>query len=79
MSRDFGIQMSIRLRKFIGTIALLVLLVVWTFMAMAASVFVAGWNSALASGLYYVFAGIGWVLPAMPLISWMSRPDAAKS
>ena len=23
-------------------------------------------------GAYYVVAGIGWVLPAMPLINWMS-------
>jgi len=22
-------------------------------------------------------AGLGWVLPAMPIISWMSRPDRA--
>jgi hypothetical protein len=22
-----------------------------------------------------VVAGLGWVLPAMPLIRWMSRPD----
>jgi hypothetical protein len=22
---------------------------------------------------YYVVAGIGWVLPAMPLVSWMVR------
>ncbi|MBI3436451.1 MAG: DUF2842 domain-containing protein, partial [Proteobacteria bacterium] len=22
---------------------------------------------------YYLLAGLGWVLPAMPLISWMSR------
>ena len=27
--------------------------------------------------LYYVVAGLGWVLPAMPLIRWMSRPDPA--
>ena len=26
--------------------------------------------------IYYVLAGLGWVLPAMPLIKWMSRPDA---
>jgi hypothetical protein len=25
--------------------------------------------------LYYVVAGLGWVLPAMPLIAWMSKPD----
>jgi hypothetical protein len=23
-----------------------------------------------------VVAGLGWVLPAMPLIRWMSRPDS---
>jgi hypothetical protein len=27
--------------------------------------------------IYYAVAGLGWVLPAMPLIRWMSRPDAA--
>jgi hypothetical protein len=27
--------------------------------------------------IYYVVAGLGWVLPAMPLIRWMSRPDPA--
>jgi hypothetical protein len=25
--------------------------------------------------LYYVVAGLGWVLPAMPLIRWMSRGE----
>jgi hypothetical protein len=25
--------------------------------------------------IYYVVAGLGWVLPAMPLIRWMMRPD----
>jgi hypothetical protein len=25
----------------------------------------------LIAGAYYVLAGIGWVLPAMPLIKWM--------
>jgi hypothetical protein len=28
--------------------------------------------------LYYVVAGLGWVLPAMLLIKWMARPDADK-
>ena len=26
--------------------------------------------------LFYVVAGIGWILPAMPIISWMARPNA---
>jgi len=31
----------------------------------------------IASIAYYVIAGIGWVLPAMPIVSWMSRPSRA--
>ena len=26
-----------------------------------------------------VVVGLGWVLPAMPLISWMSKPDAPRA
>jgi hypothetical protein len=33
-------------------------------------------NSGLAQAIFYVVAGIGWVLPAMPIVSWMARPDA---
>jgi hypothetical protein len=32
-------------------------------------------NSGLLQALFYVVAGVGWVLPAMPIVSWMSRPD----
>jgi hypothetical protein len=28
------------------------------------------------AGIYYFIAGIGWVLPAMPLIKWMSKGPA---
>jgi hypothetical protein len=42
-------------------------------MALAQSVLpsISGW----VATIYYVVAGLGWVLPAMPLIKWMSRPD----
>jgi len=68
--------MRMRTRKFLGTIALLVLVVVWSLMGM--TVAQTPWlaNSRLAQAIFYVVAGIGWVLPAMPIISWMSRPDA---
>jgi len=66
--------MPIRLRKFIGAIALLVLVIVWALVAMAlAQAPVIRDNTALSIA-YYVIAGLGWVLPAMPLISWMSAP-----
>jgi hypothetical protein len=67
--------MTIRTRKFIGTIALLVLVVVWSLLGM--TVAQTPWlaNSGLLQAIFYVVAGIGWVLPAMPIISWMARPD----
>jgi hypothetical protein len=66
--------MPIRLRKFIGAIALLVLVIVWALVAMAlAQTPVIRDNSALSIA-YYVIAGLGWVLPAMPIVSWMGAP-----
>lgn len=67
--------MKIRTRKFLGTIILLVLVVVWSLLGM--TVAQTPWLAAsgLAQAIFYVVAGIGWVLPAMPIISWMSRPD----
>ena len=49
---------------------LLVLAVIWS---------VAQFPMVKANGfletIYYVLAGLGWVLPAMPLIRWMSRGE----
>jgi hypothetical protein len=67
--------MSIRIRKLIGAIALLALLTVWALLAMAlAQVILPTAGGALAF-LYYAVVGLGWVLPAMPLVAWMQRPD----
>jgi hypothetical protein len=68
--------MTIRTRKFIGTIALLLLVVVWSLLGMAAAQMPWLASSGWAQAIFYVVAGICWVLPAMPIISWMSRPDA---
>ena len=67
--------MTIRTRKLFGTIALLVLVVVWSLLGM--TVAQTPWlaSSRLLQAIFYVVAGIGWVLPAMPIISWMARPD----
>src|SRR4051794_6835136 len=69
--------MTIRTRKFFGTIALLVLVVVWSLLGM--TIAQTPWLAAsgLLQAIFYVVAGLGWVLPAMPIISWMSRPGRA--
>jgi hypothetical protein len=65
--------MSLRLRKFIGAIALFVLVVVWALVAMALAQMPAIRENAFISVAYYVIAGIGWCLPAIPIFRWMSR------
>jgi hypothetical protein len=64
-----------RIRKLIGTVALLSLVVVWSLFAMALAQIVLVRANGLLDFAYYLVAGLGWVLPAMPLISWMSRGD----
>jgi len=67
--------MPIRLRKFIGAVALFVLVIVWALVAMALAQAPLIHDNTIASIAYYVIAGLGWVVPAMPLVSWMSRSD----
>jgi hypothetical protein len=67
--------MTIRSRKFFGTIALLLLVAVWSLLGM--TVAQTPWlaRSGVLQAIFYVVAGTGWVLPAMPIISWMARPE----
>ena len=67
--------MRIRTRKLIGTVALLALVSIWALLAMGLAQMLALSGNRLFEIAYYVIAGVGWVLPAMPLISWMSRPE----
>lgn len=67
--------MRMRTRKLIGAIGLLVLVIAWALIAMAVAQFVFRSTNELAAWIYYAVAGLGWVLPAMPLISWMSWRD----
>jgi hypothetical protein len=71
--------MSIRIRKLIGTVALLVLVSVWGLLAMALAQSVLTDINGFVAAIYYVVAGLGWVLPAMPLISWMAKPDTPRA
>lgn len=68
--------MTIRTRKFLGAIALILLAVVWSLFGMAMAQMPVIANSGWLQAVYYVVVGIGWVLPAMPIVSWMLRPDA---
>ncbi|QRG05521.1 DUF2842 domain-containing protein [Xanthobacter dioxanivorans] len=64
-----------RLRKLIGTVLLLLLVVFWALSAMALAqgrVTELGWFLQLVC---YVLLGALWVVPGGLLIWWMERPD----
>ena len=63
--------MPIRIRKLVGGIALIILVVGWALLAMALAQLPVIKANAIVEAIYYVVAGLGWVLPAMPLIKWM--------
>ena len=67
--------MRIRTRKLVGTVALLALVTVWALAAMAFAQFALRSAHGAVVAVFYVVAGLGWVLPAMPLVAWMVRPD----
>jgi hypothetical protein len=70
--------MHIRTRKLIGTLALLVLVSMWALLAMALAQSVLTDINGFVAAIFYVVAGLGWVLPAMPLVSWMVKPDVPR-
>ena len=72
-------SMTIRTRKLIGTVLLFVLAIVWSLLAMALAQSALTEVSYWTALLYYVIAGLGWVLPAMPLVKWMVKPDKPAS
>ena len=63
--------MPIRLRKLIGGIVLIVLVVCWALLAMALAQLPVIKANAVVEVIYYVLAGLGWLILAMPLVKWM--------
>jgi Protein of unknown function (DUF2842) len=68
-------HMTVRTRKLIGTVVLLIFLALYAWAAAA----IGGGRITLAPHwvqfAYFVTAGLAWVIPAGLLIRWMQRPD----
>jgi hypothetical protein len=67
--------MTVRIRKLIGTVVLLLFLVLYTWVAVAIGAGRITEAPAYAQFAYFLAAGLLWVLPAGLLIRWMQRPD----
>jgi hypothetical protein len=67
-------MMTPRIRKAVGALAMLAFVVVYAFVAMAlADSRPVSEAPTIWRTLVYMVLGLAWVLPMMPLITWMER------
>jgi uncharacterized membrane protein len=66
-----GAPMPIRLKKFIGTILMILLVVVYAVFATAFATLYLGESSGFVHLAYFLVTGLFWIVPAMFLIRWM--------
>ena len=63
--------MPIRLKKLIGTILLVALVVVYAILATIVAVAQLAESGPLVHLLFFLFSGLLWILPAMGIIKWL--------
>jgi len=63
--------MPIRLKKLIGTVLLVALVIVYALVATIVAVAQLSQSGPFAHFLFFLFSGILWVLPAMGIIKWL--------
>ena len=70
--------MSPRIRKLIGTLALIFLVGLW---AVVISIVAMGMMNAsrMVQMLFFLVAGLIWIVPAGAIIAWMQRPPRARA
>jgi Protein of unknown function (DUF2842) len=64
-----------RLRKLVGTVALIAFVPLYALVAMALADSRVSEAPEVVRAVVYAVLGLAWVLPVLPLIRWMERPD----
>jgi len=70
---DFG--MGTRIRKLIGTVVMLAYIIFYALFAMAIAEGRITEAPKLVQTLVYIVLGLIWIVPLMPLVRWMAKPD----
>jgi len=71
-------EMPIRVKKLIGTVLLILLVIVYALVATTVAVARLAESGPLAHFAFFLVGGLFWILPAMAIIKWMmlAKPDA---
>jgi Protein of unknown function (DUF2842) len=67
--------MGMRTRKLIGTVVMLTFIMFYALFAMAVAEGRISQAPKLVQTLAYIVLGLIWIVPLMPLIRWMAKPD----
>jgi hypothetical protein len=71
--------MSIRLKKLIGTVLLVALVVIYALVATAVAVARLAESGPVVHLAFFVLTGVLWILPAMGIIKWLMVPPRPKN
>ncbi|KQZ96572.1 hypothetical protein ASD64_17365 [Mesorhizobium sp. Root157] len=71
--------MPIRLKKLIGTVLLVTLVVLYALVATIVAVAQLSQSGPIAHLLFFLISGLLWILPAMVIIKWMLTEPRQKS
>ena len=66
--------MSVRVKKLIGAVLLLVFVTIYALLAMWLGAEVINAQHLAVQLIFYVTAGIAWAFPAFAIIKWASKP-----
>ncbi len=64
-----------RTRSFVGAIVMIAFVLIYAPLAMALADSRIAQTPPLVQSVLYAILGIAWIVPLMPLIRWMERPD----
>ncbi len=67
--------MGMRTRKLIGTVVMLAFIMFYALFAMAVAEGRISQAPKLVQTLAYIVLGLVWIVPLLPLIRWMAKPD----
>lgn len=68
--------MTLRLKKLVGTLILVPFICLYALMTMVVATRVLPDLPGYGQALFYIGAGLLWIVPAGLLIKWMSKPTA---
>ncbi len=64
-----------RTRSLVGTIVMIAFVLIYAPLAMALADSRIAQTPPVVQSVLYAILGLAWIIPLMPLIRWMERPD----